>query len=487
MQFTAYTNIISEVHKGIYTCKKASDGGLNAWLAFVAVTIICLLNPQSKAVAGEENMSALRLRPELRVLSAFALNYEDDAIPFDSNTDTFDWIRLRLIAEGRPAEWFSFEIHASQDMIMATNELARYLDIEEQYEGARIHVLFDRPCGMFLEEHIDASMLFFMQPLKMYRLADVRWRWEDKDHLRASLGLERLNLAFHTRVTDARIGRQVIDFGGEWLWSPLDIFEPFDPRQFDRDHRYGVDAVRLDFFLGHHIGLTLVGAGGYLEPNLENGKHSGLTWYGSAAIGRLEGRFESFSFAVQGGKVSAGYQAGGEISGRTGILELKAQASYFIAADQEILPDHASAVAGIGLQPMSNLRVTLEYRFNEAVDQEDIFSWIYGRICGFCLHRAEHMLGLHLDWQVSESFSATLLALAEIPDAGWLQPGLSYRASDNLELSVGAMLPLEGRPGISLIASHSSDPSSLLIHYLIPRSELGTYPSFFFLQLKLIG
>jgi len=103
------------------------------------------------------------------------------------------------------------------------------------------------------------------------------------------------------------------------------------------------------------------------------------------------------------------------------------------------------------------------------------------------MHNGEHLLGLRLGWLSTEKLSASLLVLVEVPDAAWLQPGITYRASPNLEFTVGAMLPIGGRPTSEAVASAFDDPAGQLQYITIPQSEFGLYPTFFFMQLKLLG
>ena len=46
------------------------------------------------------------------------------------------------------------------------------------------------------------------------------------------------------RFAGLTIGRQAVSFGKAHFWNPLDVFLAFDPFQFDRDYKPGVDAQR---------------------------------------------------------------------------------------------------------------------------------------------------------------------------------------------------------------------------------------------------
>jgi len=264
-----------------------------------------------------------------------------------------------------PSGWFGYEIHGVQNFALSTAEFVHYPSVNE-LGRLRYYNLFSSTCGLVHLDKIDVSMRSFLRPQGIYRITPAQWLWEDERNLQAGLQLDRLNIFFHFDRADIRLGRQAIDLGGDWLWSPLDIFEPLDPRRFDRDHRFGVDALRLEIPFGGDFGLTVIGAAGSGEPDIQEPREFGISWYASAVMARFSGRLKSWSFAAQGGKVYGGYQAGGELERRAGPLRMKAQGSYFFANQEDMLPDHYSGVIGIGLGSGSGLSGSLEYSFNNA-------------------------------------------------------------------------------------------------------------------------
>ncbi|HUU00348.1 MAG TPA: hypothetical protein VM425_02805 [Myxococcota bacterium] len=437
-------------------------------------------------LAQEKVQTAIRIRPELRFLSVYSVNYEEHTNLFKGDTDIFSWTSFRLIVDGQPANWFGYEIHAIQNFALSTAEFVHYPSFNE-LGRLRYYNLINSTCGLYPQTVVDASMRSFLRPQGIYRITPAQWLWEDERNLQARLQLDRLNFILHFERADIRLGRQAIDLGGDWLFSPLDIFEPLDPRQFDRDHRFGVDALRLEIPFGSDFGLTVIGAAGSDEPGIEEPREFAISWYASAVMARFSGRLKSWSFAAQGGKVYGGYQAGGELEGKAGPVRMKAQGSYFFANQEDMLPDHYSGVVGIGLGSEDGLSGSLEYSFNNAGSDENTYVYMPRKICGRCMQRAEHLLGLLLGWHFIDTLSVTLLAMVEIPDAAWLQPGISYRASANLELTAGAMIPVGGRPATGVIIDNPWDPGAYARYYPVPISDFGTYPYSFFFQLKLIG
>lgn len=62
--------------------------------------------------------------------------------------------------------------------------------------------------------------------------------------------LDRLNVQFQLAAGDLTIGRQPITFGMARVINPTDVFLPFDVRTFNREYRFGVDAIRFQHAFG---------------------------------------------------------------------------------------------------------------------------------------------------------------------------------------------------------------------------------------------
>ncbi|MEE4217953.1 MAG: hypothetical protein V2I48_10110 [Xanthomonadales bacterium] len=80
-------------------------------------------------------------------------------------------------------------------------------------------------------------------------ISDER-RWFDltRDLAESSQGvllhrLDRLSLAYTTEHTVWRFGRQAISWGNGMVFSPMDIFNPFDPSAVDKEYKTGDDML----------------------------------------------------------------------------------------------------------------------------------------------------------------------------------------------------------------------------------------------------
>ena len=59
---------------------------------------------------------------------------------------------------------------------------------------------------------------------------------------------------------DLQIGRQPISFGNGFVFSPLDLVQPFSFATIDNEYKPGIDAVRMDGYIGMSTRITAVAA-----------------------------------------------------------------------------------------------------------------------------------------------------------------------------------------------------------------------------------
>jgi hypothetical protein len=315
---------------------------------------------------------------------------------------------------------------------------------------------------------------------------DATWDWHEGDNSVASLWLDRFNAKSALSWVDITFGRQAITFGKAYFWNPLDIFLPFDPRQFDRDYKAGVDALRVDIPLGSFTGINLITvAGRELDSSgefIDDGTLN-ASWYGSALFGRVFTTLKGWDLALQGGKIYGGYQLGTGLVGEIGPIEARAEASYFWAQDSEPLPaplegdlvkDAFTAVIGFGHRFDNTLTVEIEYFYNGAGESDDLDESFVRFRSGSSLQISQHLGGLLVSYEFVPIITGQLIALYSWEDpSGQIQPILTWSPSDNTEVLVGASINFGDRPD----RSSTGQPQL--------QSEFGTFPDFYFMEFKL--
>ena len=427
------------------------------WISalLVATVILSCIHVRS-AKAGE----ALAIGGSLRNVTAGIDNYAVGSLYGSSDADGLSQSILRLTITGDPLPWLSCELHAVQSFDVLTSAGT----------GESGTSVFD------LGAHASR-----------YRtVSGVREWLRSTDHgTAAALWIDRLNVRLNLRYADLTIGRQAITFGKAYFWNPLDLFLAFDPRQFDRDYKPGVDALRIDIPAGDFSGVTIVGApgreidafGGFVDDSGWD-----ASWYGSALISRIYASTGGWDMAFQGGKVYGGYQLGGGTVGEAGPVEVRGEAAYTIAGEGRQLPsglsgnlieDHLTAVVGLGHRFQNTFTLEGEYLYNGAGDPDDLEASLIRFGSGESFHLGLHLAGLSGSYEILPVLVGQIGSLVSFSDgSGQVQPGLSYSAADEVDLLAGALINFGDRPA----------PESVSGQEL--RSEFGTFPDVYYVEFK---
>jgi len=116
--------------------------------------------------------------------------------------------------------------------------------------------------------HSDTLAVFSSLPGLVTPGADVindDRRWFDLTHELGShnknaglVRLDRVNIGYMTDKTVVRFGRQAISWGNGLLFTPMDIFNPFDPAAVDKEYKSGDDMLYGQFLLDNGSDLQAV-------------------------------------------------------------------------------------------------------------------------------------------------------------------------------------------------------------------------------------
>lgn len=426
---------------------------------FFVVVIFSVSIPSTPAwgIVGDSE-GPFGLDGSLRTIAAGIDYYNFE--PFfgeDNEEGFFSQTLLRLTAAGRPKDWLVYEIHALQSLNVSSSDTDQGADI------------------------------FNLAPRKTrYRVLDENWDWLEEGEVAAALWFDRFNTKASYEWADFTVGRQVITFGKAYFWNPLDVFLPFDSRQFDRDYKAGVDAVRVDISLGDFSGINFVGALGR-EISLDGdyiGREGAFdaSWYGSALLARLFTNQAGWDVALQGGKIYGGYQIGGGAVGEIGPIEVRGEAAYLFAEKRKSLPspfegdlleDHWTAVMGLGHRFENTLNIEIEYLYNDAGDPDNLDAALIRSQNGTSLHLGRHILGIMGHYEFLPVLTGQLAWLFSFSDtSSQIQPGLTYSVADETDLLLGAIVNMGEDP----------EGDSALTPDL--QSEFGTYPDIYYLELK---
>lgn len=394
----------------------------------------------------------------LRTVAAIEQNYHFPSFFGPGNSiDSISQTLLRVTAEGEPNDRTEYEAHLVQSLDYSTANAGQ---------------------GSFA--------IGLSSPQSAYRAFDAALNWSQGEESSAALWLDRFNLRLSFPDADLTVGRQAVTFGKAYFWNPLDVFMPFDPSQFDRDYKPGVDALRYDLYLSDLSGITMVGAlGSKLAPPgaaARGPRTFAADWYGSALLARFFTTVGGWDYSLQVGKVYGGWQLGAGAVGETGPWQVRAEVAWFSASGNQprsmlvtgdLLEDSLTAVVGIGRYYENTLDVEFEYFYNGTGDARDLDASFFRQQYGATRQLGRHILGAMASYEFDPLLKGQLVSLFSLSDrSSQFQPLLTRSLSDNSDVLVGATLNFGRRP--EGMFSFSPDL----------KSEFGTYPNLYYAEYK---
>jgi hypothetical protein len=304
-----------------------------------------------------------------------------------------------------------------------------------------------------------------------YFSADGR-TWNE-DAARYYLNIDRSSVKLALSFGDLTFGRQAVTFGETYFWNPLDVFNPFDARSFDRDYKPGVDVARMDFPLGNLAGMNVI-AGNYGSDSY---------YKDNVFLFRCYGDLGGWDTSLQWGQVYGGNQFGYGFTGEAGAFEVRGEASWFksriddpvpFSPEVKMVDDSFTGVLGMGRKVVDKVTVEAEYLYNGAGIPENLGAAAVRVGGGDALQMGRHLLGLSVSWETMPLLTTRFACIGSFSDGSRaFQPGLTYSLSNESELVAGAVINMGKRPG--------TDASG----YPRLRSEFGTNPDAFYIEYKL--
>ena len=422
-----------------------------------AALLLSLLIPSAAtALVGDSN-GPFGLDGSIRLIGVWFRNY--NFTPYFQNQDTDEYLQgiLRLTAAGRPTDRWNYEVH----LVSALDYRSTGGEISTAGFGANGGAK------------------------TRYRAWDTTYEYIDEKYTSGTAWLDRFNVQLHFDAFDLTLGRQAITFGKAYFWNPLDVYLPFDPAQFDRDYKPGVDAVRLDIPLGDFSGLTftyVMGREVYFGQYVVSEPSMDTSWYGSSVLARYYTNFHDWDIALQGGKIYGGYQLGFGLVGEVATIQVRAEAAQFWARDSRQLPwpfskdlyeSQFTGVIGLGRRFESSLDLEFEFLYNDGGEDNDLAIGLIRQQAGAVLHVGRYLAGFTASYEFTPLIVGRMAAIHSFSDSSTqLQPSVTWSLGDNTDLLLAATVNLGDRPTI--------DPlRGVQIH-----SEFGNYPDYLFAELK---
>lgn len=232
----------------------------------------------------------------------------------------------------------------------------------------------------------------------------------------------RAHATFSLGDTDMRFGRQRIAWGTGRFWSPLDLINPINPVQVEREERPGVDALLAVHKLGPVSRLSAVYA-----PRHDRGEASaGGQWHANAG---------GVDFSLMAGRFRRERVAGADLAGQIGGAGVRVE---FTHARPEGGAAYRRGLLAVDYAFANTLTVGGELYYNgagaaspAAYDFSALFS---GRIRSL----ARRYLGLYAGYEITPLLRWNNSLVANLDDnSRYFSPSLIYSIRTNRDWSMG--------------------------------------------------
>ena len=292
---------------------------------------------------------------------------------------------------------------------------------------------------------------------------------------------DRANVLLRAPNVDITLGRQAVSFGNGLFFTPLDLVSPFSAATIDSDYKPGVDAVRVDGFIGMTGKITGVAA--YAGDWSADGTVLALNGQGTVGVTDLGG------FA---GLIRDDVVLGTTVVSAIGPVGIHSDIALTLPEDDDA---YLRAVLGGVGRPTGTTIVSGELYLQTmgAADPADYLGktlekpwaeqgvWTWGRM----------YTALTVTQELTPLLSANLASIVNVEDgSALLLPAVSWSVSENTDVGLGAFMGVGKRPGegdpLTLIdpTTFQPLPDAQLFNRIPLASEFGTYPMTVFASFK---
>jgi hypothetical protein len=317
---------------------------------------------------------------------------------------------------------------------------------------------------------------------------------DDAPTLTLQSNVDWLFAAYNFDKVTATLGRQPVTFGRGTIWHPSDVISAFSLTEVDTEYKPGVDAARVDVAFGDRTNLVLLGVIGRLETPAEIANDPDESRWnfdanlqGSAVLGQLRQGWESGEIGVMAGVVRYDRLLGIDAVANFDAVDVYAELVAHWLKDPGV--DSLSAPGANGAEPVVKALVGAHWRPDPDITiTPELYFNGFGSV-----HPADYLAiaqservsigeqqglgrwygGVNAMWQVAPLTALNAMAISNLGDqSGLLSIGVGHNLAENVDFKIGGYIPMGTLPKVG----DSLFPTI--------ESEFGTYPSFFFAELK---
>lgn len=257
-------------------------------------------------------------------------------------------------------------------------------------------------------------------------LVDLSFNWVEDSAFVLNTTIDRFWADYRKGNFSARIGRQRINWGINYVWNPNDLFNAFNYFDFDYEERPGTDALRLQYATG---GMSTIDIG--LNP-AEDPKNA-------VYAGQYRFNVKGYDIQVLGGYYHERLAAGGGFAGNLGNAAIKGEATYFSEGDSINASFSGALDFQYGFKNGLNLLFSYLYNSNGAnsfnpTGQTNLF---FGEPAADNLMPSMHTAFADVSYTFTPLFMGDLGTMYTFGfDVIYLMPNLTYSIVENLDLNL---------------------------------------------------
>ena len=255
--------------------------------------------------------------------------------------------------------------------------------------------------------------------------------WVEGDAFVFNTTIDRLWADYSTDKFSARLGRQRINWGLNYVWNPNDLFNAFNYFDFDYEERPGADALRMQYYTG---GMSAIDVG--LKPAAEAKD--------AVYAGQYRFNVVGYDFQVLGGYYHERITAGAGLAGNLGTAALKAEGTWF--GENDTIMASFSGAMDIQYGFKNGINLIFSYLFNSAGSNSLTSSGGQFLIFSDELSPDNLMPSKHSVFgDISYTFNPLITAdLGTMYTFGFnmffIMPNFTYSITENLDLNVLAQI-----------------------------------------------
>lgn len=245
-------------------------------------------------------------------------------------------------------------------------------------------------------------------------LLEKNLRWE---HL-----LYRAYVDYHQDNLEVLLGRQQIPWGVGKFWTPVDVFNPYDPFSLEKEERLGTDAVNVHYAPADDLQTELV----YAPQSKERQSRGGL---------RLRFHSDTQELGIIAARKQEDEVLGLDYMRNVYKAALRSEATITLAHDE---PDYFSFVINLDYTFANSLYLLGEYYYNGQGKRDKNTYQRVRRTLGEINFLGEDLFGLVIGYDLTPLIRTDNYLIFNLNDQSlFINPEISWSLLKNSELLLG--------------------------------------------------